>query len=106
MDFIGIQNYTREIVSHSYFMPFLKAKIIKADKRNVERTLMNWEVYPESIYHILKKFSGYKNIPQIIVTENGAAFEDIVTDGNVHDEKRINYLKITSSRCYVQKKKG
>ena len=106
MDFIGIQNYTREVVSHSYFMPFLKAKIIKADKRNVERTLMNWEVYPESIYHILKKFSGYKNIPQIIVTENGAAFEDIVTNGNVHDEKRIKYLKDHIFQVLRAKKEG
>jgi len=93
MDFIGVQNYTREIVRHSYFMPFLKAKIIKADKRNVERTLMNWEVYPESIYHVLKKFSKYENIPQIIVTENGAAFEDNLINGKVDDEKRMKYLK-------------
>lgn len=93
MDFIGIQNYTREMVAHSYFMPFLKAKIIKADRRRVERTLMNWEIYPESIYYILKKFSEYKNIPQIIVTENGAAFQDTVIDGRVHDDKRLRYLK-------------
>ncbi|MDE3182596.1 MAG: beta-glucosidase [Bacteroidota bacterium] len=106
MDFIGIQNYTREIVTHSYFMPFLKAKIIKADKRKVERTLMNWEIYPESIYHILKKFNDYKNIPQIIVTENGAAFEDHITDGKVHDEKRIKYLQDHISQVLRAKKEG
>ena len=27
MDFIGMQNYTREIVAHSYFMPFIKQKL-------------------------------------------------------------------------------
>lgn len=31
-DFIGLQNYTREIVSHSYFTPYLQAKLIKAEK--------------------------------------------------------------------------
>ena len=61
MDFIGIQNYTREIVAHSYFMPFIKTKIIRADKRNVERTLMNWEIHPPSIYHMLKKYSAYNS---------------------------------------------
>ena len=106
MDFIGIQNYTREIVTHSNFMPFLKAKIIKAEKRNVERTLMNWEVYPQSIYHILKKFNNYKNIPQIIVTENGAAFEDQITDGKIHDEKRIKYLHDHIFQVLRAKKEG
>jgi beta-glucosidase len=106
MDFIGIQNYTREIVAHSYFIPFLKAKIIKADKRKVERTLMNWEVYPESIYHILKKFNDYKNIPQIIVTENGAAFEDQVTDGKVHDTRRLKYIQDHIYQILRAKKEG
>ena len=54
MDFTGIQNYTREIVAHSYFTPFINAKIIRADKRNAERTLMNWEIHPPSIYQMLK----------------------------------------------------
>lgn len=67
MDFIGVQNYTREIVTHSSFIPYMNAKIIKADKRNAESTIMNWEVYPESIYYVLKKFSEYKNMPPLIV---------------------------------------
>ncbi len=92
MNFIGVQNYTREIVSHTFLTPYINAKIIKADKRNVESTLMNWEVYPESIYYVLKKFATYKNIPSLMVTENGAAFTDVVKDGKVHDPKRLNYL--------------
>ncbi len=93
MDFIGIQNYTQEIVSHSYFTPFLKAKIIKANERNVERTSMNWEVYPESIYQMLKKFSLYEGIKKLIVTENGAAFNDQVIHGEIHDTQRKEYLQ-------------
>ena len=41
----------------------------------MERTLMNWEIYPASIYHMIKKFGAY-NAKEIIVTENGAAFQD------------------------------
>ena len=106
MDFIGVQNYTREMVSHTNFMPFMKAKIIKANKRNVETTLMNWEVYPESIYNILKKYSSYKNIPRLIVTENGAAFPDVVMNGEVHDPKRIQYLNDNISQVLRSKKEG
>ena len=93
MDFIGIQNYTREVVAWSYLRPWIWAKIISAEKRNVERTVMNWEVYPESIYKMLVKFSAYKNFKELIVTENGAAFPDVVVNNEVNDEERKNYLQ-------------
>ena len=105
MDFIGIQNYTREIVTYDYFTPFIKAKIVKADKRNVERTLMNWEVYPESLYHVLKKFNAYK-IEEIIVTENGAAFTDDLINERVHDEKRVKFLEDNIAQILRAKNEG
>src|SRR5664279_839440 len=33
MDFVGLQNYTREIVRYAPFIPFIKARIVKAEKR-------------------------------------------------------------------------
>src|SRR5690606_26156844 len=50
-DFIGVQNYTREMVKHDWLVPYLRAKIVPASKRNVKTTLMDWEVYPPSIYN-------------------------------------------------------
>jgi len=93
MDFIGVQNYTRELIAHSHFTPLIWAKVISADKRNVELTDMNWEVYPVSIYEMLMKFSKYTSFKEIIVTENGAAFPDTVVDGKIHDVKRIDFLE-------------
>jgi beta-glucosidase len=93
MDFIGVQNYTREVVTVSRFTPLLWAKVIRADKRKVETTDMNWEVYPESIYEMLIQFGKYKNFKEIFVTENGAAFPDVLVNGKIHDIKRINYLE-------------
>ncbi len=106
MDFIGIQNYTREVVAHSYFTPFIQARIIKANLRNVERTLMNWEVYPQSIYHMLKHFGSYKNVPEIIVTENGAAFPDELQGGSVDDIKRKKYLQEYLRQVLKAKQEG
>jgi beta-glucosidase len=106
MDFIGIQNYTREIVCHSYFTPFLQARIIKASARQVKRTLMNWEVYPEAIYHTLKKLALYKNIKEIVVTENGAAFPDVVEDGNINDVLRKQYLQQYLVQVLKARKEG
>ena len=91
-DFIGIQNYTREVVRHSYLVPYLQAKIVKATKRKVKTTLMDWEIYPKSIYNMIVKFNGYSKINKIIITENGAAFSDKLMDGEVHDPDRLAYF--------------
>jgi len=106
MDFIGVQNYTREIVSFDFFTPFVQAKIVKADKRNVHRTVMNWEVYPSSIYYILKKYAAYKNVPEIIVTESGAAFEDTLIDGNIQDEERKLFIQNHIAEILKAKQEG
>ncbi len=92
-DFIGVQNYTREVVKHSLFTPFFKASIVKAEKRNVPLTAMNWEIYPEGIYHVLKLYNEYPGIKKIYITENGAAFHDEPVNGKVNDLKRINFYK-------------
>ena len=106
MDFIGIQNYTRELVAFSPITPFIFANIVKAHKRNCPSTVMNWEVYPPSIYEMLKKFSSYKNFGEVIVTENGAAFPDHETNGEVHDEQRVNYLQQHISQVLKAQKEG
>lgn len=92
-DFIGIQVYTREIGKYSFFTPYLRAGIVKAKDRDVELTDMGWEVYPPSIYEIIKKFDKYSGIRKLYITENGAAFPDTVADGEVNDPKRTTFLQ-------------
>lgn len=106
MDFIGVQNYTRELVRYSPFVPLLRAKIVPAKQRHVPLTAMDWEVYPASMYHILKKFSAYPNIPPLVITENGAAFPDQLQQGQVHDPKRLNYLQQTLAEVLRAKREG
>lgn len=105
MDFVGIQNYTRELVAASCFTPLIGAKIIKAKKRNVQTTEMDWEVYPECIYKMLYQFNQY-GFKELIVTENGAAFYDVVEDGRVVDEKRRMYLEQHINQVLRAKKEG
>jgi beta-glucosidase len=105
-DFIGIQNYTREVVYNSILNPYLNARLLKADKRKVERTEMNWEVYPESIYHMLKQFGSYKGVSKIIVTENGAAIPDLLQQNEVDDPQRKNYLQKYISQVLRAKREG
>jgi beta-glucosidase len=91
-DFIGIQLYTREIVRHSFLTPYIHASLIQAKDRNVPLTEMGWEVYPPSVYGIIKQFSKY-NIKKLYLTENGVAFKDEVKDGKIDDPKRIEFFK-------------
>jgi beta-glucosidase len=106
-DFIGVQNYTREVVKHNFLQPVLKAKIIDAKSRNVDRTVMNWEIYPESLYEMIKKFNSYRHISEIYVTENGAAFKDeILPDGEVNDVRRVEYLKSYVQQLLRAKEEG
>lgn len=105
-DFIGLQNYTREVIRHSYFTPYIHARPVEAEKRRVPVTQMRWEVYPESIYHILKLFHQRYNLDKIIITENGAAFKDVWRNGKVEDPQRKHYLKQYIAQCLRAKQEG
>jgi len=106
-DFIGIQNYTREVVANSLFVPYLRARLVPPARRNVSNiTAMGWEVYPAAIYEMIKKFNSYPNMPKLIVTENGAAFADTVTGGQVKDHDRTQYLKDHLAQVLQAKRDG
>ena len=60
---------------------------------NRQYTAMNWPICPDGFYDtVMRCWRDYGK--PIIVTENGAAFDDVVTaDGQINDEKRIMFLK-------------
>ncbi len=105
-DFIGLQNYTREVVAHSFFVPYIRARLIKPAKRNVPVTLMDWEVFPKGISAMIRQFSAYPGVRKIIVSENGAAFEDQPVDGCVHDPKRVAFLQEYIKEVYRARSSG
>lgn len=92
-DFIGLQNYTREVVKYVPYIPFVKGKFVSAALRNVPTSAMGWEIYPEALYNMLKRLHSYKKIKDIIVTENGVSFADTLEKHRIHDTSRIKFLK-------------
>jgi beta-glucosidase len=56
-------------------------------------TAMGWRIEPGSFTELLERVHrNYPDVP-LVITENGAAFEDVVAaDGTVHDDQRIAYL--------------
>jgi beta-glucosidase len=105
-DFIGIQNYTREIVKASFFVPYIGARLVKAKKRGVPETAMGWEIHPPAIYEMIKKFGAYPSVKKIIITENGAAFPDEMIDGKVNDHQRLEYLQQHIAQVLKAKNEG
>lgn len=104
-DFIGIQNYTREVVKHSFFTPFIKSSLVSAKKRVEEVTEMEWEIYPPAMHEMLHRFSKY-NHQKIYVTENGAAFPDSVESGKINDVRRKEYLQSNIAEILKAKLEG
>ena len=93
-DFIGLQNYFRMVVRHSWFTPYVWARQVRsADQRSTQTTQMDWEVYPDGIYRIIRQFSQYENVKEIVITENGAAFPDVVEQGAVNDGQRVDFYR-------------
>ncbi|WP_069657994.1 GH1 family beta-glucosidase [Arcticibacter eurypsychrophilus] len=105
-DFIGIQTYTREVIRFSLLTPYLHAKLVKAENRDVPLTSMKWEVYPEGIYPIIKKYDAYPQIKKIYITENGSAFPDAVVQGHVDDQERLAYLETSIEQVLKAKNEG
>ena len=91
-NFIGLQNYFRIVTDFSPFTPYLWANQLDASKRGGEVTEMDWEVYPDGLYRIIKQFAAY-GVKELVVTENGAAFKDVLNNGSVHDTKRTRFFQ-------------
>ncbi|GIG30234.1 glycoside hydrolase family 1 protein [Cellulomonas marina] len=55
-------------------------------------TAMGWNIEPQGLVDLLLELRDrYPALP-LVITENGAAFEDVVEDGRVHDPERIAYV--------------
>lgn len=99
VDFVGVNYYTRSLIGRDPGSPHG----IKWLRTDAPYTDMNWEVYPQGLYEILKwVHDTYGPVP-LYVTENGAAFPDRVEpDGSVKDTARTDYLRehfVQAHRC-------
>jgi beta-glucosidase len=106
-DYIGLQNYFPLTVKYNAFVPVLQAWEVKAKTRKKPFTAMGWEVNAKSFYNIIKQFAAYPQIKKLMITENGAAYKDILgPDGKVHDQERIAYFEQYLTALLEFKKEG
>jgi beta-glucosidase len=85
LDWVGLNYYSRQVVSNDG-RPF--------EPRAEDRTGMGWEIYPDGLHRLIGRLSAEYRLPPMYVTENGAAFDDVVDDdGAVHDPRRIDFVR-------------
>ena len=92
-DFIGLQNYFRSVARFSFgplSFGLTWSKPIEAHRRRKHHG-NGMGSFLEGMYRVLKQFGDYGK--RIIVTENGAAFEDQVEGDFVHDSRRLDFYK-------------
>ena len=84
MDFLGINYYTRGVVSARGDWDVTTSGHALTD--------MGWEVYPRGLTELLLRLHRDWQVPPLFVKENGAAFKDTLVGGRVHDAERTDYI--------------
>ncbi|MET9801439.1 GH1 family beta-glucosidase [Streptomyces sp. NPDC006368] len=108
LDLLGINYYTPTVVSKvrdgdtvpradghgaSAFSPWPGADDVAFHQPPGERTAMGWAVDPTGMYDLLMRLAGEHPGLPLMITENGAAYEDeLGVDGSVDDPERIAYV--------------
>ncbi|MFD7921328.1 GH1 family beta-glucosidase [Streptomyces sp. NPDC059740] len=108
IDVLGVNYYTPTVVSRpadgagdsaddghgrSDHSPWTGSEDVAFHLAEGRRTAMNWAVDADGLYTLLRGLSEqFPRLP-LMVTENGAAYEDVLTpEGTVEDPERIAYL--------------
>ena len=85
LDYVGVNFYRRHVVDEQG-----RALAVPGS----EYTEMGWEVHAPAFTQLLVQLARDYRLPPIYITENGAAFPDVVdADGRVRDPRRVNYLR-------------
>jgi beta-glucosidase len=85
LDFLGMNSYSRTVVG-------AQGKVSPIP--GSEYTDMGWEVCAPAFRRMLNRIHNDYKLPPIYITENGAAYPDVVAaDGKIHDDRRNDYLR-------------
>ncbi len=99
LDFLGVNYYSRLVIearsegARSRTGPYFDGQVVGPLPGSAS-TAMGWEVYPEGLLDLLLRLQQEYSPPAILVTENGAAYDDEWDGGDrVVDVQRRQYLR-------------
>ncbi len=112
IDFLGVNYYHGELLSghpqpeedkpevtgpdttRSVSSPFPDTRDVHWVERGLARTAQGWEIQPDGLTRLLDRVATeYAPSTPLYVTENGAAFNDVVAGDRVPDEDRVAFVK-------------
>lgn len=106
-DFIGINYYAstciralKENDDTSKLPPFYRNDLftLGTNKFLTKTKWMEFGIDPEGLYIGIRDICERYQLP-VMITENGMASSEILVDGKIHDEYRIDYLKRHIEQC-------
>jgi beta-glucosidase len=91
IDFLGVNFYRPNYAAAADDGSVLALRDIEPD---AEKTAMGWAVIPSALTELLLRLErDYGGVP-FLITENGAAFDDVLDGGDVvEDDRRLAYIK-------------
>ncbi|MEV6794110.1 GH1 family beta-glucosidase [Streptomyces sp. NPDC051320] len=94
-EFLGVNYYAPMLVaggSTPAESAYVGSPSVRIADGGRPRTAMGWEIDERGLLELLLRLKDdYPAVP-LYITENGAAFDDVVQHGEVHDAHRIAYL--------------
>ncbi|MDB2369213.1 family 1 glycosylhydrolase, partial [Octadecabacter sp.] len=89
LDWVGLNYYTRKLIGPNQG-PWPSHEEVEGP---LPKTQVGWEIYPDGLYEFIMRLSrDYIGDLPLLITENGMANPDAITDGAVDDAGRIAYL--------------
>jgi beta-glucosidase len=95
IDFLGINYYSTQAVSHSVEGGLLKAALSPVSAPGWGLTDMGWGINPSGLTEVLLNIKENYHNPPLYITENGCALKDTPdAKGFVHDWGRVTFLRV------------
>jgi beta-glucosidase len=91
IDSLGINYYSRGHVEYSAATSFPHAAEVRCASSSFSD--MGWEIWPDGLREMLVRIHHDYKVPDLYVAENGAAMDDVLENGQVHDPVRRDYLQ-------------
>ena len=88
IDFLGINYSTRKVYTAGKNVMFKEV-----DAAEYPKTAMGWEVVPSAFVDLLTQLDKRFKLPNLYITENGAAFDDALVNDQINDLERIDYIE-------------
>lgn len=95
IDFLGVNYYSPSSCQAAQETDY---QVVTLDDA-LPKTAMGWDVYPRGLYELLMQLHERYQLPPLLITENGAAFDDQEQNGEVDDQERMSYLQTHFDAC-------